>query len=297
MAPTDPSITAQTLIEALPYIRRFAGQTVVVKYGGHAMVDEDLKKSFALNVILLRAVGIYPVVVHGGGPQIGQLLKRLDIACEFIDGMRVTSPEVMDVVQMVLVGQVNASIVGLINQHGGRAVGLNGHDGGLIRAVKMQMTRKGPAADQPPEIVDLGLVGQVEAVDAQVLHALEHGNFIPVIAPVGVGPAGESFNINADLVASAVASRLRASKLIMMTDTPGVLDGDRQLISALTPAKVEALKRSGVIAGGMIPKVNCCLEALEAGVERAHIIDGRVPNALLLEVFTDQGVGTVFSDR
>ena len=207
MAPTDPSITAQTLIEALPYIRRFAGQTVVVKYGGHAMVDEDLKKSFALNVILLRAVGIYPVVVHGGGPQIGHLLKRLDIACEFIDGMRVTSPEVMDVVQMVLVGQVNASIVGLINQHGGRGGGgLNGHDGGLIRAVKMQMTRKGPAADQPPEIVDLGLVGQVETVDAQVLHALEHGNFIPVIAPVGVGPAGESFNINADLVASAVAS-------------------------------------------------------------------------------------------
>lgn len=297
MASIDPKTTAQTLIEALPYIRRFAGQTVVVKYGGHAMVDEALKESFALNVILLRAVGIYPVVVHGGGPQIGQLLKRLDIACEFIDGMRVTSPEVMDVVQMVLVGQVNASIVGLINKHGGRAVGLNGHDGGLIQASKMLMARKGQPADQPPEIIDLGLVGQVEAVDAQVLHALEHGNFIPVIAPVGVGPEGESFNINADLVAAAVASRLRVAKLIMMTDTPGVLDGQGRLISALTPAKVAELKKSGVISGGMIPKVNCCLEALEAGVERAHIIDGRVPNALLLEVFTDQGVGTVFSDR
>ncbi|MBU1275574.1 MAG: acetylglutamate kinase [Proteobacteria bacterium] len=297
MAPIDPKITAQTLIEALPYIRRFAGQTVVVKYGGHAMVDEALKESFALNVILLRAVGIYPVVVHGGGPQIGQLLKRLDIACEFIDGMRVTSPEVMDVVQMVLVGQVNASIVGLINKHGGRAVGLNGHDGGLIKAAKMQMARKGLAGDQPPEIIDLGLVGEVEAVDAQVLHALEHGNFIPVIAPVGVGPEGESLNINADLVAAAVAGRLRAAKLIMMTDTPGVLDGAGDLISALTPAKAGQLMDEGIIAGGMIPKVGCCLEALESGVERAHIIDGRAPDALLLEVFTDQGVGTVFSDR
>jgi acetylglutamate kinase len=290
-------MTAQTLIEALPYIRRFSGQTVVVKYGGHAMKDEALKESFALNVILLRAVGIYPVVVHGGGPQIGQLLGRLDIACEFIDGMRVTSPEVMDVVQMVLVGQVNASIVALINKHGGRAVGLNGHDGGLIKASKMQMARKGQTGDQPPEIIDLGLVGEVEQVDAQVLHALEHGAFIPVIAPVGVGPEGESLNINADLVAAAVASRLRAAKLIMMTDTPGVLDKQGKLVSELTPAKTGQLMEEGVIAGGMIPKVSCCLEALEAGVERAHIIDGRVPDALLLEVFTDQGVGTVFKDK
>ncbi len=297
MAPIDPQMTAQTLIEALPYIRRFSGQTVVVKYGGHAMKDEALKESFALDVILLRAVGIYPVLVHGGGPQIGELLGRLDIACEFIDGMRVTSPEVMDVVQMVLVGQVNASIVALINKHGGRAVGLNGHDGGLIRASKMQMARKGQGGDQPPEIIDLGLVGEVEQVDAQVLHALEHGAFIPVIAPVGVGPEGESLNINADLVAAAVASRLRAAKLIMMTDTPGVLDKQGKLISELTPAKTGQLMEEEVIAGGMIPKVSCCLEALEAGVERAHIIDGRVPNALLLEVFTDQGVGTVFKDR
>ncbi len=291
----DPASTAQTLMEALPYIRRFAGQTVVVKYGGHAMVDQALKESFALNLILLRAVGIYPVVVHGGGPQIGDLLKRLDIACEFVEGMRVTSPEVMDVVQMVLVGQVNTSIVGLINQHGGRAVGLNGHDGGLIQASQMQMTRQ--VENQPPEIIDIGLVGEVEQVDAQVLHALEHGNFIPVIAPVGVGEDGTSLNINADLVAGAVASRLRAAKLILLTDTPGVLDADGELLTDLTAARVGELMEAGVIAGGMIPKVSCCLEALEAGVERAHIIDGRVPNALLLEVFTDQGVGTIFKDK
>lgn len=294
MSPKDPTDTAQTLMEALPYIRRFAGQTVVIKYGGHAMSDQALKESFALNLILLRAVGIYPVVVHGGGPQIGELLGRLDIACEFIEGMRVTSPEVMDVVQMVLVGQVNTSIVALINKHGGRAVGLSGHDGGLIQASQMQMTRQ--KADQPPEIIDLGLVGEVEGVDAQVLHALEHGNFIPVIAPVGVGPGGQSLNINADLVAAAVASRLRAAKLILLTDTPGLLDGEGGLIAEVTPAQVGRLLEEGVIAGGMIPKISCCLEALEAGVERAHIIDGRVPNALLLEVFTDQGVGTVFKN-
>lgn len=295
MSAKDPATTAQTLMEALPYIRRFAGQTVVVKYGGHAMVDQALKESFALNLILMRAVGIYPVVVHGGGPQIGELLKRLDIACEFVEGMRVTSPEVMDVVQMVLVGQVNTSIVGLINQHGGRAVGLSGHDGGLIKASQMQMTRQ--KENQPPEIIDIGLVGEVEAVDGQVLHALEHGNFIPVIAPVGVGPDGKSLNINADLVAGAVASRLRAAKLILLTDTPGVLDKQGNLLTDLTPAKVANLMESGIISGGMIPKVSCCMEALEAGVERAHIIDGRVPNALLLEVFTDQGVGTIFKDK
>lgn len=288
--------SAQTLIEALPYIKRFSGQTVVVKYGGHAMVDEALKESFALNVILMRAVGIYPVVVHGGGPQIGNLLKKLEIDCKFVDGMRVTSPEVMDVVQMVLVGQVNTSIVALINRLGGRAVGLSGHDGGLIEASRMQMARK-PLGDQPPEIIDIGLVGEVEQVNPFVLQALEHGQFIPVIAPVGVGPEGESLNINADLVAAAVASRLRASKLVMMTDTRGVLDGKGDLISEITPRDVGELMESGVISGGMIPKVSCCLEALEHGVERAHVIDGRVANALLLEIFTDSGVGTVFKDR
>ncbi len=290
------SLRAQTLIEALPYLRQFQGQTVVVKYGGHAMVDDELKKSFALNVILLRAVGIYPVVVHGGGPQINRLLKALNITSDFVDGMRVTTPEVMDVVQMVLLGQVNTSIVGLINQHGGRAVGLSGHDGPLIRASRLQIARE-KANDQPPEIVDIGLVGEPEKVDPQVLRALEHGNFIPVIAPVGVGPDGESLNINADLVAAAVAVGLRASKLILLTDTRGVLDGGGNLIQELDPPSVGELMEAGIIKGGMIPKVSCCLEALEAGVEQAHIIDGRVANALLLEIFTDQGVGTVFRAR
>jgi acetylglutamate kinase len=286
------SFRANTLIEALPYIQRFSGQTVVIKYGGSAMKDEALKKSFALNVILLREVGIYPVVVHGGGPQIGQLLERLGISCEFVEGMRVTSPEVMDVVQMVLVGQVNTSIVGLINHYGGKAVGINGHSGLLTQAEKMTVTRQS-AADQPPEIIDVGLVGKVVKVNPQVLHALEHGRFIPIIAPVGVGPEGESLNINADLVASAMAAGVRASKLILLTDTPGVLDKDGNLIPELTREKASALLKDGTIQGGMIPKVNCCLEALEAGVESAHIIDGRVANALLLEIFTDKGVGTI----
>jgi acetylglutamate kinase len=293
----DPKATqtAQTLIEALPYLQRFAGQTVVVKYGGAAMKDEGLKKSFALNVILLRQVGIYPVVVHGGGPQIGQLLERLHIDCTFVEGMRVTSPEVMDVVQMVLVGQVNTSIVSLINRLGGRAVGINGHDGLLTQAERMRITRAGEG-DRPPEIIDLGLVGRVVKVNPQVLHALEHGRFIPVIAPVGVGPEGESLNINADLVASAIAGGLRASKLILLTDTPGVLDAQGKLIPELTRAQAQELLDGGTVTGGMIPKLRCCLEALDAGVERAHIIDGRVPNALLLEIFTAQGVGTVIHE-
>jgi acetylglutamate kinase len=287
---------AQTLIEALPYFRQFAGQTVVIKYGGHAMVDDELKKSFALNVILLRAVGIYPVVVHGGGPQISRLLKQLNIVSEFVDGMRVTTPEVMDVVQMVLLGEVNTSIVSLINKHGGRAVGLSGHDGSLIRASRLQLARES-AGHQPPEIVDIGLVGEPDKVDPQVLRTLEHGQFIPVIAPVGVSPQGESLNINADLVAAAIAAGLRASKLILLTDTRGVLDGQGNLMQEMTPVQVGELMEAGVIKGGMIPKVSCCLEALEAGVERAHIIDGRVPNAILLEVFTDSGIGTVFKSR
>ena len=288
----DDSQRAQVLIEALPYIRRLAGQVVVIKYGGAAMVDEALQRAFALNLILLRAVGIYPVVVHGGGPQIGRLLNRLEIGFEFIDGMRVTSPEVMDVVQMVLVGQVNTSIVGLINQEGGRAVGLSGHDGRLIEARRMTLKRD-LGYDQPPEIIDIGQVGRVTKINPQVLQALEHGNFIPVIAPVGVGEGGESLNINADLVASAVAAGLRASKLVLLTDTEGVWDADKKLISALEPAGARKLIKDGVIAGGMLPKVNCCLEALEAGVANAHIIDGRVANALLLEIFTDSGIGTI----
>jgi acetylglutamate kinase len=284
---------AQVLAEALPYIRRFAGRCVVIKYGGHAMVDDELKKSFALNVILLKAVGINPVVVHGGGPQIGRLLKRLDISCEFVEGMRVTSPEVMDVVQMVLVGQVNASIVALFNSMGARCVGLSGHDAGLIQASRMQLAKQA-VNQQPPEIVDIGLVGEVDRVDPDILRTLAKGGFIPVIAPVGVGPEGESLNINADLVASAVAGALGAAKLVLLTDTPGVRDGSGQVVSEITPAAVGQLMEAGVISGGMIPKVSCCLEALEAGVERAHIIDGRVPNAVLLEIFTDEGVGSVF---
>lgn len=288
------TLRAQTLMEALPYIRKLAGQTIVIKYGGAAMVDEELKRSFALNVILLRAVGIYPVIVHGGGPQIGELLNRLEINFEFVDGMRVTSPEVMNVVQMVLVGQVNTSIVALINQNGGRAVGLSGHDGSMIQAIRMKKVRQ-TKEDQPPEIIDLGLVGQVNKVNPQVLQTLEHGQFIPVIAPVGVGPEGESLNINADLVAASVASGLRANKLILLTDTPGVLDQNHNLIQTMSTDQVPELIKNKVITGGMLPKVTCCLEALEAGVEKAHIIDGRMPNALLLEIFTDHGVGTIIA--
>jgi acetylglutamate kinase len=285
---------AKTLIEALPYIQRLAGRVLVIKYGGAAMAEAPLQHSFALNLILLRAVGIYPVVVHGGGPQIGHLLKRLDIGFEFIDGMRVTSPEVMDVVQMVLVGQVNTAIVGLINQQGGKAVGLSGHDGRLIEASRMTLRRGQEAGyEQPPEIIDLGQVGQVERINPQVLRSLEQGQFIPVIAPVGVGANGESLNINADLVASAVAAGLKASKLILLTDTEGVLDSQGQLIPELTPSRAQELIKEGVIGGGMLPKVNCSLEALAAGVADAHIIDGRVANALLLEIFTDQGIGTI----
>ncbi len=284
---------AQILMEALPYIQRFAGRTVVVKYGGAAMKEPELRQSFARSVVLLKAVGILPVVVHGGGPQIGRLLERLNITSEFVQGMRVTSPEVMDVVQMVLVGQVNKNIVALINQHGGRALGLSGHDGRFITATRMELTRQ-KEVDQPPEIVDIGLVGEVERVAPQVLEAMIKEGFIPVIAPVAVGPDGESLNINADLVASAVAAAAGAAKLVLMTDTPGVLDGQGNLLSELTPADAGRLIEEGVIAGGMLPKTACCLEALEAGVERAHIIDGRKPNALLLELLSDKGVGTIF---
>jgi acetylglutamate kinase len=279
-------------MEALPYIRRFAGQTIVVKYGGHAMVDEELKESFALNLILLRTVGIYPVVVHGGGPQIGSLLKRLNIESEFVDGMRVTSPEVMDVVKMVLIGEVNTSIVAMLNQNGGNAVGLSGHSASLIQAERFKLTKR-VKEGRPPEIVDLGLVGKPVSVNPQVLQTLEHGKFIPVIAPVGQGPNGESLNINADLVASALASGLRAQKLVLLTDTPGVLDNNKNLISEMTKAQAKDLMEKEIVTGGMIPKLNCCLDALEHGVASAHIIDGRAQNALLLELFTDQGVGTI----
>ncbi|MBU0513361.1 MAG: acetylglutamate kinase [Proteobacteria bacterium] len=287
----DKLARAQVLMEALPYFKEFFGQTVVVKYGGHAMVDERLKNVFAQNMVLLKFVGINPVIVHGGGPQIGQILARMDIDTQFVEGMRVTSSEVMDVVEMVLVGQVNKEIVGLINHHDGRAVGLSGKDGGLIRARKMEITRTTPGSDVP-EIIDIGQVGQVEAIHPGVIDALQARGFIPIIAPVGVGAMGETYNINADLVAGEVAAALRAVKLVLLTDTAGVLDPDGALVSTIARAQVEDLIADGTIGGGMIPKVRCCAQAVVGGVAKAHIIDGRVPNAVLLEMFTDSGVGT-----
>ncbi|MCF6290703.1 MAG: acetylglutamate kinase [Desulfobacterales bacterium] len=282
---------AKVLIESLPYIREFYGKTVVVKYGGHAMADEQLKKSFALDIILMKYIGINPVVVHGGGPQINQVLDRMRITPSFIQGMRVTDGETMDVVEMVLVGKVNKEIVGLINQHGGRAVGLSGRDGDMIRARKMTV-RKSQAADAPPEIIDLGRVGEVTRVNPAVLQSLDVADFIPVIAPVGVGEDRFSYNINADLVAGAVAGELKAAKLVLLTDVAGVLGKDGKLLTSLNSGQAGDLIRSGDIAGGMIPKVKCCQSALGLGVGKAHIIDGRVEHALLLELFTDQGVGT-----
>jgi len=282
---------ARVLIEALPYIRRFKDATVVIKYGGHAMVDETLKKTFALDIILMKFVGLNPIVVHGGGPQIGEYLKRLSIEARFVDGMRVTDQETMDVVEMVLAGKVNKEIVHLINRNGGRAVGLSGKDGHLITARKMTY-KKDRGADQPPEIIDMGLVGEITEVDTGILAGLLEKGFVPVIAPVGAGKGGETYNINADLVAGRIASSLRARKLILLTDTEGVLDRDGRLISTLTPEKTRALTADGTIQGGMIPKTRCCLEALEMGVGKAHIIDGRKEHAILVEIFTESGVGT-----
>jgi len=286
---------AGTLIEALPYLQRFAGQTVVIKYGGNAMVEESLKASFAMDITLLKQVGINPVVVHGGGPQIGKVLAQVGKEAKFVGGMRVTDSETMDVVEMVLAGRVNKEIVANINRAGGKAVGLSGKDGGLICARKMQFKSNAPELDVP-EIIDLGHVGYVHKIDTDILELLEKDRFIPVIAPVGYHKAeAQSYNINADLVAGAVAQALGAEKLILLTDVAGVLDENRQLCSKFTSDKARAWIQSGVIAGGMIPKVNCCLDAVEGGVDRAHIIDGRVPHAVLLEMFTDDGVGTVFT--
>ncbi|HDM10028.1 MAG: acetylglutamate kinase [Deltaproteobacteria bacterium] len=282
---------AKILIEALPYIQRFNGATVVVKYGGHAMVDEKLKQNFALDIILMKYVGLNPIVVHGGGPQIGEFLSRLSIKSEFVDGMRVTDRQTMSVVEMVLVGSVNKEIVNLINRNGGRAVGLSGKDGKLITAKKMKYVRK-KAADQPPEIIDMGMVGEIVSVDTEVLSTLVEKEFIPVIAPVGGGAEGETYNINADLVAGHIASSLEARKLVLLTDTEGVLDTEGHLISTLTMEEAQKLIADGTIKGGMIPKVTCCLEAIRSGVKKAHIIDGRMEHAILLEIFTKGGVGT-----
>jgi len=282
---------AQVLIEALPYIRRFYHKTMVIKYGGAAMAVEGLKEAFAMDIVLMKYVGLNPVVVHGGGPQIGQVLQRMGKASTFVQGLRITDQETMDVVEMVLVGKVNKEIVDLINRCGGKAVGLSGKDGGLIRAKKLRLSPQGEK-DTPPEIVDLGMVGEVERINSDVIKTLDNGDFIPVIAPVGVGADGKTYNINADLVAGKVAAALGAEKLILLTDVPGVLDKKGNLITSLKAKEAKNLIAQGVCSEGMIPKITCCLEALAGGVSKAHIIDGRVRHALILEIFTDTGVGT-----
>jgi len=287
----NPVDKAKVLIEALPYIRRFYGKTIVIKYGGSTMEEERLKRSFALDVVLLKYIGLNPVVVHGGGPQIGEMLAKIGKKSQFIEGMRVTDGETMDVVEMVLVGKVNKEIVNLINQQGGKAVGLSGKDGRLIIAKKLKLA-KSRGKDEAPEIIDIGMVGEVKAIHPGVIEALEKENFIPVIAPVGVGEEGETYNINADLVAGKVAAALKAEKLILLTDVEGVMDEKRQLIPTLDAKQAERLIAQKVVSSGMIPKVNCCLNALEEGVTKTHIIDGRVEHAILLEIFTDVGIGT-----
>lgn len=285
---------AAVLSEALPYIQRFSGKTIVVKYGGNAMVDEQLKHSFARDIVLMKLVGMNPVVVHGGGPQIGQLLERIGKESKFIDGMRVTDEETMDVVEMVLGGLVNKEIVNLIHRNGGNAVGLTGKDGNLITARPLKIKRMNPDLDAP-EIIDLGHVGEVEKVNTRVLDMLVEDDFIPVIAPVGVGKDGASYNINADLVAGKVAEALQAEKLMLLTNTPGLLDKAGNLLTGLDAQRVQQLIEDGTIYGGMLPKIQCALEAVEGGVHAAHIIDGRVPHAVMLEVFTDAGVGTLIT--
>ncbi|OCC15862.1 Acetylglutamate kinase [Dissulfuribacter thermophilus] len=289
------SIRAEVLIEALPYIRKFYGKTVVIKYGGHAMVDDRLKENFVLDIILMKYIGIRPVVVHGGGPQITKTLERMGIKPTFVEGQRVTDDETMSVVEMVLVGTVNKEIVGLINSHGGRAVGLSGRDGDLIKTSRMKIY-KYTGDERPPEIIDIGRVGKVEEVNVEVIYALENSGFVPVIAPVGVGPDGTAHNINADLVAGAIAGALKAEKLILLTDVPGVMvkseDGQDKLIHSMTVKEVDKLIEEGIAQGGMIPKLKACKKALNAGVKKAHIIDGRVEHAIILELLTDEGIGT-----
>jgi len=283
---------AHVLTESLPYIRRFSGKTIVVKYGGNAMETEHLKNSFARDIVLMKLVGFNPVVVHGGGPQISNLLKRIGKESRFVDGMRVTDSETMDVVEMVLGGLVNKEIVNNINRHGGCAVGLTGKDGDLIHARKLTITRKSPDLEVP-EIIDIGHVGEVASIDKSIVETLTSGNFIPVIAPIGVGQDGQSYNINADLVAGKVAEVLRAEKLMLLTDTTGVLDHQGNLLTGLDARQVEALIEDGTIHGGMLPKVACALDAVFGGVKAAHIIDGRIEHAVLVELFTDAGIGTL----
>ncbi|MDC1071860.1 acetylglutamate kinase [Gammaproteobacteria bacterium] len=287
---SNPAIVAELLAEAMPYIQHFHGKTIVIKYGGNAMVDEILKKEFARDVVLMKLVGMNPVIVHGGGPQIGQLLERIGKKSEFIDGLRVTDSETIDVVEMVLGGLVNKSIVALINAHGGKAVGLSGKDGDMIRARKMVFHKDGSTNDD--DIVELGFVGEIEAINPLVVDVLDQEDFIPVIAPIGVGVDGKAYNINADTVAGRLAVTLGAEKLILLTNTPGVLDKDGELLTGLSEGRVKALIEAGTISGGMLPKVKCAIDAVAGGVRTATISDGRVPHATLLETLTDQGVGT-----
>ncbi|MEI8172969.1 MAG: acetylglutamate kinase [Deltaproteobacteria bacterium] len=282
---------AEILLEALPYIRRFYNKTIVIKYGGHAMIDDELKDSFARDVVMMKYIGIHPVVIHGGGPQIGDFLKKLGIDSKFVQGMRVTDEETMNIVEMVLVGKVNKEIVGLINRHGGKAVGLSGKDGNLIRAEKYYLSEE-KAKDTPPEIIDIGLVGKVRAINAGLIESIEQDGFIPVIAPTGVGENGETYNINADIVAGEVAAALKAEKLILLTDVEGVLDNEGHLINTMNDRDVVDMIQTGTIKGGMFPKVKCCMKALKGGVKKTHIIDGRLKHAILLEIFTDMGIGT-----
>lgn len=287
---------ARVLTEALPYIQRFTGKTVVIKFGGNAMVDAELNESFARDVVLMKLVGVNPVVVHGGGPQIGKLLERLNIHSEFIDGMRVTDSATMDVVEMVLGATVNKEIVSSINRNGGKAIGVTGKDGRMIRARKLEVTRARPDL-QTPEIIDIGHVGEVERIDTEMLKMILDSNFIPVIAPIGVGPDGSSFNINADLVAGKIAEVLKAEKLMLLTNVEGLKDADGTVLTGLTAAAVDALIADGTVYGGMLPKIRCALDAVKNGVTSSHIIDGRVPHAVLLEVFTDEGIGTLISNK
>lgn len=287
---------ARVLTEALPYIQRFTNKTIVVKFGGNAMIDDRLKEHFARDIVLMKLVGMNPIVVHGGGPQIGDLLKRLQIESRFVDGMRVTDGATMDVVEMVLGGSVNKEIVSLLNHNGGKAIGLTGKDGGLIRARKLKVTQKTPEMSSP-EIIDIGHVGEVESISTEVLDMLVNSDFIPVIAPIGVGPDGASYNINADLVAGKVAEVLQAEKLMLLTNIEGLKDKAGKVLTGMSTAQVDELIADGTIYGGMLPKIGCALSAVNSGVNSAHIIDGRVPHAVLLEIFTDTGVGTLITNR
>jgi len=287
---------AKVLTEALPYIQRFIGKTIVVKFGGNAMVDPALHESFARDVVLMKLVGMNPVVVHGGGPQIGALLAKLNIHTEFVNGMRVTDAETMDVVEMVLGGSVNKEIVTSINRNGGKAIGVTGKDGQLIRARKLTITRHSPELNAS-EIIDIGHVGEVEQIDTEVLNVILGSNFIPVIAPIGADADGCTYNINADLVAGKLAEVLRAEKLMLLTNVAGLLDKQGAVLTGLTTAEVDALIADGTISGGMLPKIGCALDAVKSGVASAHIIDGRVPHAVLLETFTNEGIGTLITNR